>query len=60
MTIEHLDQELCLDQLEAIQGGIILNNRIGFDVGPITFDIGPVTTFSRNPVSRPWWLRPIR
>ena len=58
MTTEHLDQELCLDQLEAIQGGIILNNRIGFDVGPVTFDIGPVA--SRSPVRRPWWLRPIR
>ena len=58
MTTEHLDQELCLDQLEAIQGGIILNNRIGFDVGPISFDIGPVA--SPNPVRRPWWLRPTR
>ena len=51
MTTEHLDQELCLDQLEAIQGAIILNNRIGFDIGPVT---------SQNPVRRPWWLRPIR
>ena len=58
MTTEHLDQELSLDQLEAIQGGIILNNRIGFDVGPISFDVGPVT--SPNPVMRPWWLRPTR
>ena len=58
MNTEHLDQELCLDQLKAIQGGIILNNRIGFDVGPITFDIRPVA--SQSPVSRPYWLRPIR
>ena len=56
MTTEHLDQELCLDQLETIQGGIILNNRIGLDVRPISIDVGPVA--SRSPVREPWWLRP--